>query len=762
MKNRFKFDAGYIGSATALLFARGANYLAKGSRNWLITGLNKVVGYKGPLLLGGVEGGKQMMQADEGYASLGTATTAGLGSVFRVLTALFFIGAGAVRYNGAAIGAVATSTLSLRLLENGAYAGTTLQAGLAQPSAPTIFTRAAGPGFSGTKLIPGTRAVLLHRIRSTTGAVSIASLPSNVVITTTGQTIVITAPLPSSNGDDRWGVDVPKAGFGEFGPFYILIEIPESDFKTTTHADGAITAADATLTSATAAFVAGDIGRAVVVNGAGVAGADLTTTIASINSPTSVELTAVASTTVAGATYRYGAIVDGVSRSIEIEWTDGQLAGAPFAPIDDFPPPAALFGGTLNDTGWLDGCYGDTAAGQAPATLGATIVTSLPLKFESWPPNNLIYTPQPPTAHAGRAADGYEYRAGQSSLGALVYTGGDPPISFQLRWPNTGCLAPHNMVVAGDGRLYIFTAQAGLARIGEGDEPDTEWATPFSDDTSTWNPAEVVMGEDGKGESGNNTPDAFVCACHRKMVLPFNRVIDRACTPCDLTGKIRGNIIAAANSPNGELYLCANNVRTVSDLTTTDVGAPPLRKIISSPTAAFTNDDIGQVVILAQKPSEGAGTLTSTIVAVTNSTTAVLADVCTWAAAGTTTIWIDASLRLYRFNAGTGMVSEVYTPWIATEDESDSVFGAGGAVTVDNTANKVVVRLLANGNIANVAREWQVPMPATGFRHIYTERPNLINAKSHALYVKVTGTGSDTGLDSLYSESEADEMVISG
>lgn len=756
-KNRFSFGLGYIGSATALLFTRGANYLAKGSRNWLITGLNKLVGYKGPLLLNGVEGGKQMMQADEGYASLGTATTAGLGSVFRVLTALFFIGAGAVRYNGTAIGAVATSTLSLRLLENGAYAGTTLQAGLAQPSAPTIFTRAAGPGFSGTKLIPGTRAILLHRIRSTTGAVSIASLPSNVVITTTGQTIVITAPLPSSNGDDRWGVDVPKAGLGEFGPFYILIEIPESDFKTTTHADGAITAADATLTSATAAFVAGDIGRAVVVNGAGVAGADLTTTIASINSPTSVELTAVASTTVAGATYRYGAIVDGVSRSIELEWTDGQLAGAPFAPIDDFPPPAALFGGTLNDTGFLDGCYGDVGSGAAPATLGATIVTSLPLKFESWPPDNLIYTPQPPTAVSSRAADGYAYRAGKSTLGAMVYTGGDPPITYQLRWPNAGCLAPHNMAIAGDGRLYIFTAQAGLARIGEGDEPDTEWATPFSEDTIGWNPAEVVMGEDGRAESGNNAPDAFVCACHRKVVLPFNRIIDRACTPCDLTGKIRGNIIAAANSPNGELYLCTNNAHSDDGVTTTNA-SPNISVLVEG---LFQPDDIGATVILTE-PSPGVGTLTTTILSITNIVGAqlvTLANNVTWTSTNTT-IDIDPVLRLYRFNAGTGMVSEAYSPWIGAEDEADHVYGVGGAVTVDNTANKVVVRLLANGNVANVAREWQVPMPKTGFRHIYTQQPNLINAKSHALYAKVTGTGGETGLDSLYSESEPDPMVI--
>lgn len=748
-RNHFNFSLGYIGSAAALIHGRVGTYLAKGSRNWLIVGINKIVGYKGPLLLNGVEGGKQMMEAAEGYASLGKSDTAGIGSVFRVLTALFFVGAGAVRYNGLSTGATATSTLSLRLLENGTYNGATLQAGLAQSSAPTIFTKSPGAGFTGTQLIAGTRALVIWRIRSTTGAVSIASLPSNVVVVATGETLVLTVPLLDSNGQDRWGIGAPLAGRGEFGPFFVLMEIPESDFTTTTKTDGAITATDNTLTSATSAFTAADIGRAVVINGAGTAGADHETTIASINSPTSVEVTDAAITTVGPAeTFRYGAIVNGISRSIELEWSDGQLAGADLAPIDDFPPPPALFGGTLNDTGFLDGCYGDLGAGQAPATLGATIVTSIPLKFESWPPDNLIYTPQPPTAVASRAADGYAYRAGMSTLGALVYTGGDPPISFQLRWPTAGCVAPHNMVIGEQGRLYMFTAQHGLARIGEGDEPDTEWALPFYDDTAGWNPYEVVMGWDGQ--------EQFVCACHRKMILPFNTAANRACTPCDLTGKIRGNIVSAVTRDLGELVICTNNVRVVNDLSTTNTSP-----IVTSPTAIFTADDVGKTVEL-REASPGTGLLTTTILSFQSGTQVTLAANVTWTAAGTAYIAIDATLRLYRFNAGTGMVSEAYTPWIATEDESDGVFDVGGAVVVDSIANPVELKLLYNGKVTNVNRIWQKRLPAIGFNHLYTEKPNLINAKSHALYVKVTGTGGETSLDSLHSVSESDAMVISG
>lgn len=62
--------------------------------------------------------------------------------------------------------------------------------------------------------------------------------------------------------------------------------------------DGAMTASSAVLTSATAAFVAGDVGRQVTVAGAGAAGVDLVTTIAAFTNGTTVTLATAASTTV--------------------------------------------------------------------------------------------------------------------------------------------------------------------------------------------------------------------------------------------------------------------------------------------------------------------------------------------------------------------------------------------------------------------------------------------------------------------------------
>lgn len=73
---------------------------------------------------------------------------------------------------------------------------------------------------------------------------------------------------------------------------------------TRTVADGAMSSVTntTTLTSATAAFVSGDAGRAIVVKGAGTAGADLSGYIASVTNSTTVVLTVSASTTVSNAT----------------------------------------------------------------------------------------------------------------------------------------------------------------------------------------------------------------------------------------------------------------------------------------------------------------------------------------------------------------------------------------------------------------------------------------------------------------------------
>lgn len=96
-----------------------------------------------------------------------------------------------------------------------------------------------------------------------------------------------------------------------------IIPIGVSYFVVDRITDAAITSSDNTLTSASNPFVGADTGQSILIEGAGVAGADLLTTIASYTSAGEVEVTDAASTTVSGetsawvsATFKEGAITD--------------------------------------------------------------------------------------------------------------------------------------------------------------------------------------------------------------------------------------------------------------------------------------------------------------------------------------------------------------------------------------------------------------------------------------------------------------------
>lgn len=92
-----------------------------------------------------------------------------------------------------------------------------------------------------------------------------------------------------------------RFGATSAGPIY---EIASTDALKVT--DGAINSASNVLNSATGAFAAGHVGRKIVVVGAGVAGGNLETTIATFVNPTQVTTTLNASTTVTNAIVVWG------------------------------------------------------------------------------------------------------------------------------------------------------------------------------------------------------------------------------------------------------------------------------------------------------------------------------------------------------------------------------------------------------------------------------------------------------------------------
>lgn len=131
--------------------------------------------------------------------------------------------------------------------------------------------------------------------------------------------------------------------------------------------DGAITNGSATLTAAKQEFTCSDVGNAIVVKGAGVAGADLVTTIASLptcyagtNGSSTATLAATASTTVSGARVYTSVAGSSATRTlgncaIAMDNFDGNSANWTFTPVSSYPYMedvsfVTLSGGNINNS----------------------------------------------------------------------------------------------------------------------------------------------------------------------------------------------------------------------------------------------------------------------------------------------------------------------------------------------------------------------------------------------------------------------------
>lgn len=123
---------------------------------------------------------------------------------------------------------------------------------------------------------------------------AIAALPNGKVIGMPGQTYLISAPIIAKSGTtiDMTGATVRlKAGSN--------CNMIANEALTTarTLMDAVTTASSTTLTSATAAFTAGDVGKALMVWGAGTDGQALKTTVASVTNATTVVMANAAAVT---------------------------------------------------------------------------------------------------------------------------------------------------------------------------------------------------------------------------------------------------------------------------------------------------------------------------------------------------------------------------------------------------------------------------------------------------------------------------------
>lgn len=236
----------------------------------------------------------------------------------------------------------------------------TTETSRAETAEAALYTKPAG-GIPSTDMTSAVQTALgeaASAVQSVTAA--------DATVTIGGTSTSPTVKVGLSTLDTRYGITVNVLNYGAKRNY-------------ASGATGAMTATSAVLTDINAAFTAANVGQSITVVGAGAAGADLSSTIASVTSGTQVTLAATAATTVSGATYAYGtsdtaAIQAAITAAGTVGATvflppGGYVLSAPIVPASN----VALIGaGIGNTTLWP---FGTAAAVQVQASSGSPLAS---------------------------------------------------------------------------------------------------------------------------------------------------------------------------------------------------------------------------------------------------------------------------------------------------------------------------------------------------------------------------------------------------
>lgn len=448
------------------------------------------------------------------------------------------IGSGQPMIAGVAVPGFQLSTnLQVQIAVNGVY-GPPVDAGLAQPSAPGLGI------INITGDISNSMSAKIARSRPSTGAISVAS-PTSVVVVPQANRLRVTFPA-AATGQTHWRAYFPFQGFGGVGVHYLAEYAGNADIPEATVAAGSTSGSQATGTltlgvNPTAAetiavngitftFIAGaststdvHIGASADDTAANFAAVLNASVNAAINIATYTVVTNVVTITydtqgVAGNAYTLanssGANVtrstptltggvDGISRSLEFNFKDGDLIPIE-ASYDDYPPPAATHAIRLNTVMNLVGCYADSSTGPSASNTGTAIAVSKENNYESYVPTSLLYLPEQVVDVLARPLDDYGYVGCQNSIHAIQYVGnrGDelPSCTLTTILPDIGVQYQHNWC-AFRGKLLIYTAQGNLILMDESGTFDTSFANPVTKILKNFTTVSTAVGYDPINDS---------------------------------------------------------------------------------------------------------------------------------------------------------------------------------------------------------------------------------------------------------------------
>lgn len=480
----YAFDEGFWASLDPLSAPPGS--YALGSRNSVFEGIGKGARpWRGLLSKGANTGSRIMSTVGSSWGGIkDIGVTLGSGSLFQdVGRSLWGIGAGQVSLQGVDVaGFTLSSILQVCLSVGGSYVHVDsgpYSAGLAQPSSPDVgIVAVSGGGLTGT--ITGPVSVKIARLRNKTGARSIASTTSAVIVLVQGQTVRVTFPT-AATGQDYWAVFFTQQGFGGVGLHYRLA------------CQGSLDISEATVAASS---------------------------------------------------------VDGVSRSLEFDYKDGDLVPE-LAYIDDYVPPAGTHAVRLENVMAVLGCYPDSVSAPTSTNTGTCGAISLPNFYESFKPRNLVYFPEPVVGVLARPSDSYAYVLCRNSILTLQYVGlqDGPACAVTVAIPDVGVANQHNACQA-FGRIFLWVENGGLVGMNADGSIDYNFASPVKEFTKNWDNTTVV---------GFNPATLSIVASNGSESVSFCLQNGKWSTPHYFTDAgVAGSALSCATS-RGQLLVTVNN-----------------------------------------------------------------------------------------------------------------------------------------------------------------------------------------------------------
>jgi len=194
--------------------------------------------------------------------------------------------------------------------------------------------------------------------------------------------------------------------------------------------------------------------------------------------------------------------VEGIARSIELNWQDGDLVPEE-ASFDDYPPPAATHCLRLENVMALVGAYADSVSSPTSTNTGVAIAVSKPNNYESYVPTHLLFLPEQVVDVLARPIDSYGYIGCKSSIHAIQYVGPRdenlPACTITTVLQDVGIQYPHNWCQF-RGRIALYSTEGNLLLMNEAGEIDTTWAAPIRRFIRDWTPASTILGHDPKND----------------------------------------------------------------------------------------------------------------------------------------------------------------------------------------------------------------------------------------------------------------------